>query len=260
MLRHRFSVRYDQRVNLDNIPLGKGLTGAAAETREAVRVLDTATDPRYIASHPDIRSELAVPLVVQDRVVGVLDLESDRVSYFTEDHQRTLTLLAPQIASSVENARLYEELTTREQRMEQDLKAARKVQTVLLPRTAPELRGLEIALRSRPAREISRRRLRLLRIRRRRRRDCIRRRERQGRGGGLVRCDGQRTHAHPGAAPPQSRAVDEIAERDSAGAEGGRAVCHLLVALWRPAERKLVFANAGARAAPGMARRRDSEA
>lgn len=155
VLRHRFSVRYDQRVNVDNIPLGKGLTGAAAETREPVRVLDTANDPRYIASHPDIRSELAVPLVVQDRVVGVLDVESERISYFTEEHQRTLSLLAPQIASSVENARLYEELAAREQRMEQDLKAARKVQRVLLPRAAPELRGLEIALRSRPAREIS---------------------------------------------------------------------------------------------------------
>ena len=85
----------------------KGITGAAAESREVVRVHDTAKDPRYIASHPDIRSEVAVPLIVQDRVVGVMDLESDRVGYFTEDHVRTLSLLAPQVASSVENARLY---------------------------------------------------------------------------------------------------------------------------------------------------------
>jgi phosphoserine phosphatase RsbU/P len=155
VLRHRFSVRYDQRVNLDNIPLGKGITGAAAESRETVRVLNTAEDPRYIASHPEIRSEMAVPLIAQDRVVGVLDVESERIGYFTEDHQRTLSLLAPQIASSVENARLYEELAQRERRMDQDLKAARKLQHVLQPREAPELRGLEIALRARPAREIS---------------------------------------------------------------------------------------------------------
>jgi sigma-B regulation protein RsbU (phosphoserine phosphatase) len=155
VLRHRFSVRYDQRVNLDNIPLGKGITGAAAESRQTVRVLNTAEDPRYIASHPDIRSEMAVPLIAQDRVVGVLDVESERIGYFTEEHQRTLALLAPQIASSVENARLYEELAQRERRMDQDLKAARKLQHVLQPREAPELRGLEIALRARPAREIS---------------------------------------------------------------------------------------------------------
>jgi len=154
VLRHRFSVRYDQRVKLDNVPLGKGITGAAAEGREAIRVVNTLNDPRYIESHPGVHSELAVPLVVQDRVVGVLDVESARVGYFTEEHQQTLSLLAPQIASSVENARLYEELAQREQRMEQDLKAARQLQKIMLPRHA-EIRGLEIGIRSRPARDIS---------------------------------------------------------------------------------------------------------
>jgi sigma-B regulation protein RsbU (phosphoserine phosphatase) len=155
VLRHRFSERYDERVNLDNIPLGKGLTGAAAESREIVRVTDTLADHRYIASHPDIRSEIAVPLIVQDRVVGVMNLESERMGYFTEEHSRLLALLAPQIASSVENARLYEEIAQREQWMDRDLKAARTVQSVMLPREAPEIEGLDVAIRSRPAREIT---------------------------------------------------------------------------------------------------------
>jgi sigma-B regulation protein RsbU (phosphoserine phosphatase) len=154
-LKHLFSIRYDQRVNIDNVPLGKGLTGAAAESRQVVRVHDTAEDPRYIASHPDIRSEVAVPLIVQDRVVGVLDLESDRVGYFSDDHVRTLALLAPQVASSVENARLYAELAQRERRMEGDLEAARELQRILLPDAQPEIAGLEAAVRLRPAREIS---------------------------------------------------------------------------------------------------------
>ena len=155
VLRHRFSQRYDERVNLDNVPLGKGITGAAAESRQPVRVVDTLADPRYIASHPDIRAEVAIPLMVQDRVVGVMDLESERMGFFTEEHVRLLMLLAPQIASSVENARLYEELGQREKRMEEDLKAARKLQSVLLPREAPEIRGLDMSLNLRPAREIS---------------------------------------------------------------------------------------------------------
>ncbi|HYI94923.1 MAG TPA: GAF domain-containing SpoIIE family protein phosphatase [Bryobacteraceae bacterium] len=154
-LRHRFSERYDERIDLDNIPLGKGITGAAAVQREIIRVDDIVTDPRYISSHPDIRSEVAVPLIVSDRVVGVMDLESERIAYFTEEHVRALTLLAPQIASSIENARLYEELAQREQRMEQDLKAARRVQSILLPREAPEMDGLDMAISSRAAREIS---------------------------------------------------------------------------------------------------------
>jgi phosphoserine phosphatase RsbU/P len=154
-LRHLFSFRYDQRVNIDNVPLGKGITGAAAESRDIVRVHDTAKDPRYIASHPDIRSEVAVPLILQDKVLGVIDLESSRIGHFTDDHVRTLTLLAPQIAASVENARLYQELASRERRMEEDLMAARELQRVLLPDGAPEIAGMDAVVRLRPAREIS---------------------------------------------------------------------------------------------------------
>jgi sigma-B regulation protein RsbU (phosphoserine phosphatase) len=155
VLRHRVSVRHDRRVKIDNVPLGKGLTGAAAESREVVLVDDTSTDPRYIASHPDIRSEVAVPLIVKDRVVGVMDLESDRVAYFTEDHVRTLGLLAPQIAASVENARLYEEVAKRQRRMQEDLNAARELQSWLLPVEPPDLANLEVGIGLRPAREIS---------------------------------------------------------------------------------------------------------
>jgi sigma-B regulation protein RsbU (phosphoserine phosphatase) len=155
VLRHRFSLRYDQRVQIDNIPFGSGITGAALEAREPVRVNDTLKDARYIASHPGILSELAVPLILQDRVIGVLDLESEKFGFFTEEHVRIFSVLAPQIASAIENARLYEELAMREKRMEQDLRAARKLQKVLLPRKAPEMMGLESALGARPAREIT---------------------------------------------------------------------------------------------------------
>jgi sigma-B regulation protein RsbU (phosphoserine phosphatase) len=154
-LKHRFSVRYDEHVELDNIPLGKGITGAAVETRQTIRVADTLADPRYIASHPGIRSEVAVPLVVQDRVIGVMDVESARINHFSDDHVHMLSLLAPQIAISVENARLYEEIAQRERRMEDDLKAARRVQSVLFPGEAPDIEGLEIGIRRRAAREIS---------------------------------------------------------------------------------------------------------
>jgi sigma-B regulation protein RsbU (phosphoserine phosphatase) len=155
LLRNRFSSRYDERSLVDNIPIGKGITGAAAQSREVIRVDDTLSDPRYIPSHQDIHSEVAVPLVVRDKVVGVMDLESERIGFFTEDHVRTLSLLAPQVAISVENARLYAELAERKERMETDLRAARELQSVLLPRVAQDIAGLDIAIGVRPAREIS---------------------------------------------------------------------------------------------------------
>lgn len=156
LLRCRFSQRYDdEKASDDNVRMGEGITGAAAASSQVINVPDVTHDPRYIPSHSDIRSEVAVPLILRDRVIGVMDLESVRFAFFREDHVRALKLLAPQIATSVENARLYEELAQREQRMEQDLKAAYKLQSVLLPRTISDVVGLEVGLKRRPAREIS---------------------------------------------------------------------------------------------------------
>ena len=151
----RFSQRYDEQSTVENIPFGKGIVGAAHQSRQVIRVADVTQDPRYIVAHEDILSEVAVPLIVRDRVIGVMDLESVRIGFFTDDHVRALTLLGPQIAISVENARLYEELAKRESRMEQDLRAAYKLQSVLLPRTPSDVIGLQLAIKSRPAREIS---------------------------------------------------------------------------------------------------------
>ncbi len=155
VLRHRFSSRYDARSSVDEVPLGQGITGAAAVQREVIRVEDTLADPRYIPFHEGIRAEVAVPLIVRDRVIGVMDLESERIGFFTEDHVRTLSLLGPQIGIAVENARLYQEVADRKERMETDLRAARELQSVLLPKQAPEIPGLEIAIGVRSAREVS---------------------------------------------------------------------------------------------------------
>jgi sigma-B regulation protein RsbU (phosphoserine phosphatase) len=154
-LRNLFSLRYDQREQMDDIPLGAGITGAAATSRQPVLARDVLADPRYISSHPGIRSEVAVPLIVKDRLLGVMDLESERLSYFTEEHVRTLGLIAPQVAISLENARLYEELAEREKRLEDDLEAAKQLQKIMIPEEAPSLPGLDAGVRMRAARAIS---------------------------------------------------------------------------------------------------------
>ncbi|MBV8551961.1 MAG: GAF domain-containing protein [Acidobacteriaceae bacterium] len=155
LLRCRFSQRYDEITAIADIEIGKGITGTAAQSRQPIRVADVTQDPRYISAHPDIRSEVAVPLVLHDRIIGVVDLESVRLAFFTDDHVRALSLLAPQIATSVENARLYEELAQREQSMEQDLQAAYKLQSVLIPRRVSDVAGVDVGLKTRPARQIS---------------------------------------------------------------------------------------------------------
>jgi sigma-B regulation protein RsbU (phosphoserine phosphatase) len=153
-LRSLFSLRYDERVQLDSLPMDQGITGAAASSGQPVLSRDTLSDPRYVESHPGIRSEVAVPLIVKDRVIGVMDLESSHVGAFTEDHVRTLKLIAPQIAIAIENARLYEELERREKAMQQDLEAARQLQNVLLP-PHPTLAGIDAGIGYKPARTVS---------------------------------------------------------------------------------------------------------
>ncbi len=154
-MEHRFSSRYGERVvRQHNVRLGEGLIGTAAERREPVLAPDVRKEPRYVAENPETRSELAVPLIYKGNVIGVLDLEHTRVNYFNEDHQRTLTTLAAQIAISIANARLYQRIHEEEQRMERDLDMAREVQLRLLPPTPPQPQRAEIAARFLAARSI----------------------------------------------------------------------------------------------------------
>src|SRR5271167_1179541 len=154
-LQHRFSLRFNENVHVkQEIPLGRGLVGYAAETRQAVLVPDVSKDPRYIKLNPETRSELAVPLVYKDKVIGVLDLEHTRRGFFTDDHKRTVTTLAAQVAIAIENAQLYEQIARQEKRLERDLAMARQLQFRLLPPTLPKLAHLDIAAKFVPARAL----------------------------------------------------------------------------------------------------------
>ena len=130
--------RFGERVIRERtILLGEGLVGTSAQLREPVLAPDVRKDSRYIEANPEVRSELAVPLVYKGEVIGVLDLEHTRVNYYNDDHQRTLSTLASQVAISIANARLYQRIHEEEQRMERDLEMARQVQLRLMPPSPP---------------------------------------------------------------------------------------------------------------------------
>jgi len=154
-LQHRFAVRFQENIHLKHdVPVGRGVVGYAAQRKQAVLVPDVSKDPRYVLLNPETRSELAVPLIYKDKAIGVLDLEHTRRGFFTDDHKRTITTLAAQIAIAVENAQLYEEIARQERRLERDLALARELQVRLLPQTRPKLTNLEVAARFVPARAI----------------------------------------------------------------------------------------------------------
>jgi len=155
VFRHRVDVKHGQSVQGRlRATASEGIVGAAATLKEPVLVPDVTVDPRYIMVNPETRSELAIPMVHKGKVIGVLDLESPIPNYFTPDHIQTLSILAANLAVSLENARLYEQLAKEEARLERDLQAARRIQGALLRAVPTEDYGVDIAARYLSAREV----------------------------------------------------------------------------------------------------------
>jgi sigma-B regulation protein RsbU (phosphoserine phosphatase) len=155
VFRHRVDVKHGLQVQGKlRATASEGIVGAAATLKESVLVPDVTVDPRYVMVNPETRSELAIPMIHKGKVIGVLDLESPQPNYFTEDHVQTLSILAANLAVSLENARLYEQLARDEARLERDLQAAKRIQGALLRPVPTEDYGLDMAARYLSAREV----------------------------------------------------------------------------------------------------------
>ncbi len=151
----KLAVQYGDHGHVTTVPIGEGLVGYAALHKEPVLVADVSQDPRYINVVPDVRSELAIPMMLKDRCIGVLDLESPELDAFTKRDVEILTLLASQAAVAIENARLYEAVRANEVRLEKEMRFAQRVQAALLPVGLPKrMKGVDVGARFAPAREL----------------------------------------------------------------------------------------------------------
>jgi sigma-B regulation protein RsbU (phosphoserine phosphatase) len=150
----RKAVNFGAGVERTRLKVSEGLCGAAVRTREPVRVGDVRADPRYVGLVAETRSELVVPLVHKDRVIGVLDLESPRLDRFSERDVKVLTPLASQLAVAIENARLYDEIVRNDKRLSRELRIARDIQRALFPESSPRGALWEASAHFRPAREL----------------------------------------------------------------------------------------------------------
>jgi len=155
IFRHRLDVKHGQRVQGKlRVAASEGIVGAAATLREPVLVPDVTVDPRYLMVNPETRSELAIPMLHKGKIIGVLDLESPQINAFREDHLQTLSILAANLAVSLENARLYEQVARDEARLERDLQDAKRLQGALIRRIPAEDFDLDMAARYISAREV----------------------------------------------------------------------------------------------------------
>jgi len=113
------------------IPFGKGIIGSAAQEKKPVYAPDVSRDARYMPLFPDTKSEIAIPLMVRDEVVGVLDIQSEQIDAFDSETLDFLTLFSTQASIALENARLYTLERRRTKQLEAINAIARQTTAVL---------------------------------------------------------------------------------------------------------------------------------
>ena len=136
------------------LKLGEGFLGTVAQTGKPIISADVSEDERYFAARELTRSEMLAPIISNDRVIGVFDLESDRFDAYSEDDLSILQLLTSQVAIIIEKVRLHEEVVEKK-RIQAQLEIARQVQLELLPEKDPEVANFDISAYIFPAEEVS---------------------------------------------------------------------------------------------------------
>src|ERR1700730_51050 len=137
-----------------HLKLGEGIIGHVALTGEPIISPDVRNDPMYFNARTETRSEMVAPIISNDEVIGVFDLESDDLNAYSEDDLEVLMLLASQVAIIIEKDKLHEQLIEKK-RLQTQLEVARQVQLELLPPNDPQLPGYDISAYNFPTEEVS---------------------------------------------------------------------------------------------------------
>lgn len=134
--------------------MGEGFLGTVAQTGKAIISPDVSKDTRYFAARDLTRSELVAPIISNDIVIGVFDLESDSLDAYSDDDLSVLQLLTSQVAIIIEKVRLHEQVVEKK-RLQAQLEIARQVQLDLLPDSDPTVANFDISAYVFPAEEVS---------------------------------------------------------------------------------------------------------
>ncbi len=139
-----YSVGYEQCTEEDiHLQYGQGLVGHVATTGEPIIVSDVSKDEHYIDLHCDTKSEMVVPIKVDGRIIGVFNIESDRLNAYDEEDLSLMTAFAAQAAISIERARMHDQLLAG-QKLQEQLRIAREIQQTFLPKEGLTIEGYDI--------------------------------------------------------------------------------------------------------------------
>ncbi|MBX7169643.1 MAG: SpoIIE family protein phosphatase [Pyrinomonadaceae bacterium] len=136
------------------LKMGEGFIGSVAQSGKPIICADVSKDSRYFAARPQTNSEMVAPIISNDKVIGVFDLESDDFNAYNEDDLSVLTLLAAQVAIIIEKVELLNEAVEKK-RLQAQLEVARQVQLTLLPDKDPNLKDFDISAYVFPTEQVS---------------------------------------------------------------------------------------------------------
>jgi sigma-B regulation protein RsbU (phosphoserine phosphatase) len=136
-----------------HLKMGQGLVGFVAAHGEPMVVSDVSQDDRYINSRDETKSEILVPITLEDRVIGVFNLESNRLNAYDKHDQLLLMTFASQAAISIERARLHRQILAGK-RIEEQLNIARQIQFSFLPASTPTIPGYDVVGRNIPSEQV----------------------------------------------------------------------------------------------------------
>jgi sigma-B regulation protein RsbU (phosphoserine phosphatase) len=137
-----------------HLKMGEGLIGHVAVSGKPFTSPDVRKEPRYINARGRTRSEMVAPIISNNEVIGVFDLESDELNAYAKDDLEVLGMLASQVAIIIEKVMLHDQLIEKK-RLETQLEVARQVQLELLPARDPQLEGFDISAYNFPTEEVS---------------------------------------------------------------------------------------------------------
>ena len=137
-----------------HLKMGEGLIGHVALSGKPFISPDVRKEPRYVNARAHTRSEMVAPIISNEEVIGVFDLESDELNAYSKDDLEVLMLLASQVAIIIEKVMLHEQMIEK-QRLQAQLEIARQVQLELLPPRDPKLEGFDISAYNFPTEEVS---------------------------------------------------------------------------------------------------------
>jgi len=128
----------------DMLSRGRGIIGYVISSKESLIIEDVRKDKRYVIGRKETLSEIAVPIIKNDKAIGALDVESDTLSAFNHYHLEILQFFADAAAISLEKAILHHQILEKK-KLEEQMQIAKDVQLNLLPAQSPEIEGYDIA-------------------------------------------------------------------------------------------------------------------